>query len=215
VAMGRIWAKGGRSLGRNLGLLLGAALLAVPAVSHAQFSDGYRFLEAVKKADGDAATKLLNEPGTTIVNARDVTSGSTGLHIAVARRDLLWTRFLLQHGANPNIGDKRGLTPLVVAARLGFVDGVNALIEGGARVNDANDTGETPLISAVHQKDIAIIRALLKAGANPDRPDNSGRSARDYARLQGAGSSVLAEIEARAKSGAGGAQDGPVYGPRF
>ena len=208
MASGTMWTK--------LGLAIGVAMLTVPSVSHAQFSDGYKFLEAVKKADGDEATKFLNKPGTTIVNARDVTSGQTGLHIAVARRDMLWTRFLLQHGANPNLGDKQGVTPLVVAARLGFVEGIDALIEGGARVNDANDTGETPLISAVHQKDIGIMRALLKAGANPDRPDNSGRSAREYARLQGATSATLAEIEARAKPGASGdAGAGPVYGPRF
>jgi len=209
--MGKMWMK----LQRSLGLALGAAVLTVPAVSHAQFSDTYKFLEAVKKADGDAATKFLEKPGTTIVNARDVTTGETGLHIAVARRDLLWTRFLLQKGANPNIADKRGLTPLVVATRLGFVDGVNALIESGARVNDANDTGETPLISAVHQKDVGIVRALLSAGADPDRADNSGRSARDYAKLQGAGSAVLAEIQARAKPSAADAKAGPTYGPSF
>ena len=211
---GRTGTERKRRRGLGLALVLGAALLAAPGVSHAQFSDSYKFLEAVKKADGDTATKYLNEPGTTIVNTRDVTTGETGLHIAVARRDLLWTRFLLQRGANPNLADKRGATPLVIAARLGFVDGVTALIEGGARVNDANDTGETPLISAVHQKDIAIIRALLKAGADPDRPDNSGRSARDYAALQGPTSSVLAEIQSKAKPTAE-RQSGQVYGPSF
>lgn len=207
MASGTMWTK--------LGLAVGMVMLTVPSVSHAQFSDGYKFLEAVKKADGDAATKYLEKPGTTIVNARDVTTGQTGLQIATARRDLLWINFLLQKGANPNLGDKQGLTPLVIAARLGFVEGVEALIGGGARVNDANDTGETPLISAVHQKDIAVLRALLKAGANPDRPDNSGRSARDYAKLLGANSAVLAEIDARAKPAASGNAAGATYGPTF
>ncbi|TXG94234.1 MAG: ankyrin repeat domain-containing protein [Rhodocyclaceae bacterium] len=215
VATGKSWARRTLGLKRVFASALGAALLAAPAVSHAQFSDSYKFLEAVKKADGDTATKYLNEPGTTIVNTRDVTTGQTGLLIAVARRDLLWTQFMLQRGANPNIGDKHGVTPLVVAARLSFVDGVNALIDAGARVNDANDTGETPLISAVHQKDIGIMRALLKAGADADRPDNSGRSARDYARLQGENSATLTEIQARAKPAAPGAPAGSVYGPRF
>ncbi|OCC22448.1 hypothetical protein MB02_16850 [Croceicoccus estronivorus] len=199
----------------KLWLALCAGVLTVPSVAHAQFSDSYKFLEAVKKADGDTATKYLNEPGTTIVNTRDVTSGETGLHLTVARRDLTWTRFLLQHGANPNIGDKHGVTPLVLAARLGFVEGVDELIANGARVNDANDTGETPLISAVHRKDIPVMRALLKAGADADRPDNSGRSARDYAALQGAGSSTLAEIQARAKSQQESRDEGQVYGPSF
>lgn len=199
---------------KRLVLAMLVGLLALPQAAQAQFSDSYKFLEAVKKADGDTATKYLNEPGSTIVNTRDITTGETGLHLVVARRDLLWTRFLMQRGANPNLGDKHGVTPLVVATRIGFVEGVEALIAGGARVNDANDTGETPLISAVHSRDIAIMRVLLKAGANPDRPDNSGRSARDYAALQGANSNTLQEIEARAKS-ADEQADGPVYGPSF
>lgn len=206
VSIGKAW--------RNAALALLAGVLVVPSPALAQFSDSYKFLEAVKKADGDEATKYLNEPGTTIVNTRDITSGESGLHIVVARRDLLWTKFLLQRGANPNIGDKHGVTPLVIAARLGFVEGVEALVASGARVNDANDTGETPLISAVHLKNIPIIRVLLKAGANPDRPDNSGRSARDYAELQGANSATLAEIQARAKP-VEEQGDTQVYGPSF
>lgn len=199
---------------RKLALTLFAGMMILPAAAQAQFSDSYKFLDAVKKADGETATKYLNEPGTTIVNTRDVTSGESALHIVVARRDLTWTRFLLQHGANPNIGDKHGVTPLVIAVRLGFVEGANELIANGARVDDANDTGETPLILAVHRKDIPIMRALLKAGANPDRPDNSGRSARDYAELQGPTSNTLSEIQARAKSPEE-REDSRVYGPSF
>mgnify|MGYP006189244581 CR=1 FL=1 len=42
------------------------------------------------------------------------------------------------------------------------------------------------------------LRALLKAGADADRADNSGRTARDYAKLDSKGTSLLAEIEANA-----------------
>ena len=45
------------------------------------------------------------------------------------------------------------------------------------------------------QPQIALIRLLLKAGADPDRADNSGRTARDYAALDGRNSPLLAEIE--------------------
>jgi ankyrin repeat protein len=61
-------------------------------------------------------------------------------------------------GADPNIRDNKGETPLVVAANLGFVEGVDALIANGARVDEPNATGETPLISAVHRRDIAMVR---------------------------------------------------------
>lgn len=190
-------------------IMSGGLALAVPA--HAQFSEGYRFLEAVKKLDGSKVTDMLSDPSVSI-NTRDVTSGETALHAVVQKRNQVWVDFLLQKGANPNIADVKGITPLMLAANLGFLEGVQSLINGGARVDIANQTGETPLISAVHRRDVAMVRALLKAGANADRADNSGRSARDYASYDGRGSAVLTEIEAaaKAKSAAGAAK---TFGP--
>ena len=194
-----------------LAILLAAAV-SVPA--QAQFSDSYKFLEAVRKKEGDKVTEALNEPGTQIVNTKDYTTGQTGLHIVVARRDLVWVQFLIAKGANVNARDNRGVTPLVQASELGFLEGVDELIKSGARVDEANNTGETPLISAVHRKDLALVRLLIKAGANPDRPDNSGRSARDYAALDGKNSPVLGEIERAAKD-AKAAGPKKTYGPSF
>lgn len=194
-----------------LAILLAAAV-SVPA--QAQFSDSYKFLEAVRKKEGDKVTEALNEPGTQIVNTKDYTTGQTGLHIVVARRDLVWVQFLIAKGANVNARDNRGVTPLVQASELGFLEGVDELIKSGARVDEANNTGETPLISAVHRKDLALVRLLIKAGANPDRPDNSGRSAREYAALDGKNSPVLGEIERAAKD-AKAAGPKKTYGPSF
>lgn len=200
-----------RGLIRKAGAIaLGAALLAAVPAAAQMYSDGFKFLKAVKDKDGDAVTELLEAPGSTVINARDLATGETGLHIATARRDATWLTFLLQKGANPNIADKSGLTPLMLACQLGFIEGVEALAKRGARVDIANNAGETPLISAVHRRDIPMIRVLMKAGANPDRTDNSGRSARDYAQLAGNGSVLLAEIE---RNAAGGGGDKPVYGP--
>lgn len=194
-----------------LAILLAAAV-SVPA--QAQFSDSYKFLEAVRKKEGDKVTEALNEPGTQIVNTKDYTTGQTGLHIVVARRDLVWVQFLIAKGANVNARDNRGVTPLVLASEMGFLEGVDELIKSGARVDEANNTGETPLISAIHRKDLALVRLLIKAGANPDRPDNSGRSARDYAALDGKGSPLLGEIERAAKD-AKAAGPKKTYGPSF
>ncbi|OYW16690.1 MAG: hypothetical protein B7Z39_00215 [Novosphingobium sp. 12-64-8] len=192
--------------------MLGALALAVPA--QAQFSDGYKFLEAVRKKDGDKATDVLNEPGTQIVNTRDISTGQTALHIVTARRDVTWMQFLVAKGANVNARDFKGSTPLVLAVDLGFLEGVDFLISVGARVDEPNDTGETPLISAVHRKDLALVRALLKAKANPDRADNSGRSARDYALLDGKGGALAGEFDSAAKSSSTRPAT-KTYGPSF
>ncbi|MDE2620918.1 MAG: ankyrin repeat domain-containing protein, partial [Sphingomonadales bacterium] len=72
-----------------------AAALAVPGPAVAQMmSVGYKFLEAVKKKDGEAVEKALGE-STTIINTRDVTTGDSALHIVAQRRDYTWLNFLL------------------------------------------------------------------------------------------------------------------------
>jgi hypothetical protein len=196
-------------------MIASAIMLALAVPAGAQFqSEGYQFLEAVKEAEGDKATEMLSRPGTQIVNTRDITSGDTGLHIAVARTDLLWVRFLLQRGGDPNIRNKKGTTPLQMATALGFTDGVAALIKGGASIDIADQTGETPLITAVHARNVELTRLLLDKGADPDRNDNSGRSARDYMKLQ-AGNDILRQVFADADAKRAAAGTKKDYGPSF
>lgn len=204
----------GRILMRKIGIVaaLMGAVLAVPVAAQV-FSEGFEFLKAVKDRDGDAVTEALNEPGSTIVNTRDISSGETALHIVTQRRDLVWINFLTQRGANPNIRDKKGVAPLQLAVQLGFVEGVEALIKSSADVEVTDSSGETPLIAAVHRRDVGLIRLLLANRANPDRADNSGRTARDYARLMGARSAVMAEFD-RADAERKGNVSGPGYGPQ-
>ncbi|MFM5923467.1 MAG: ankyrin repeat domain-containing protein [Novosphingobium sp.] len=202
---------------RKLALVLAAplaALIALPGPAAAQFSDSYKFLEAVKKKEGQDVTDMLNKSGSNLINTRDVTSGESALHIVTQRRDLTWMQFLIAKGANVNIRDSRGVTPLVVACNLNFTEGVELLIERGARVDESNNAGETPLITAVHNRNVPLMRVLLKAGADPDRADNSGRSARDYARLDTNGT-LLGVIDNEAKPKAKPGQGPQAYGPKI
>ncbi|NTZ41520.1 ankyrin repeat domain-containing protein [Altererythrobacter sp. SALINAS58] len=188
-----------------------AAMLAVQPVQ-AQMSEGYEFLKAVKDRDGTVVMNALAEPGNTLVNTRDIATGQGVLHIVTARRDTQWIRFLAERGANPNLADKDGITPLVIASNIGFVEGAEALLDAGARVDVTNSAGETPLIAAVHRRDMAMLRLLLDKGADPDRADNSGRTARDYARLS-SGSIALAEIEKADAERASIGEPVQTYGP--
>ena len=192
-------------------IVLAALACAAPAL--AQFSPSYKFLESVRKSEGQEVTDAVSQPGSTIINTQDVSSGQTALYIVVARKDLTWVRFLLAKGADPNIPDNHGVTPLMLAADLGFDEGVAPLLDHGARLNDADATGETPLITAVHRHDIQLMRVLLKAGADPDRADSSGRSARDYAGFAGADNPMLAEIKADARGKGQGTAHHDSYGP--
>jgi hypothetical protein len=130
------------------GLLLPVTSGVVAPAAMAQFSDSYNFLKAVKDRKGEDAEKFLSEPGSVIINTRDITSGETALHIVIQRRDSTWLGYLLQKGANPNLADKKGTTPLMLATQLGYVEGIEALTRRKAQVDQSNRAGETALILA-------------------------------------------------------------------
>ena len=125
---------GGSSRKLVAGIFAAALVLGTPAAAQT-YSDGYLFLKAVQDQDIDKADELLDKPGSTLINSRDVTNGRTGLHIAAERRDAVWLAYLLNRGANPNIADRRGVTPLMRASQLGFFEGIQYLVAKGARVD--------------------------------------------------------------------------------
>ena len=205
------------AIGHRIKLVFAAALAAAliggaPATAQ-NCSDGYKFLQAVEKSDLDKVKELTNK-NSTIVDSRDLSDGHSALHILVKRRDGPWLRYMLTLGTNPNLADKQGVTPLMLASQLGFVEGIELLAQKGAKVDEPNDAGETPLMLAVHKRDVPMTRILLAAGADPDRSDNSGRSARDYAKLDGADSPILEAI-VRQDGKKKARKPAQTYGPTF
>jgi ankyrin repeat protein len=190
-------------LSLTAGLIVPAAFGVVAPAAYAQFSDSYNFLKAVKDRKGEEAEKFLSEPGSVIINTRDGSTGETALHIVIQRRDSTWLGYLLQKGANPNLADKKGTTPLMLATQLGYVDGIDWLVRKKAVVDQTNRSGETALILAVQLRNPEAVRALLKAGANPDKTDSrAGYSARDYAKQDERASAIAAIIESNGKADA-------------
>lgn len=177
-----------------IGVPAGVGIIASPVA--AQFSDSYNFLKAVRDRKGEDAEKFLSEPGSVIINTRDGSTGETALHIVIQRRDSTWLAYLLQKGANPNLSDKKGTTPLMLATQLGYVEGIDTLTRKKAQVDQTNRAGETALILAVQLRNAEAVRALLKAGANPDKKDSrAGYSARDYAKQDGRAGAIVSIIE--------------------
>lgn len=175
---------------------LSAALLLAPPAAHAQFSQSYNFLKAVRDRDGAKVTEIIDKPGALIINTKDQATGDTALHIVTRRRDSTWMNFLLAKNAQVDARNGEGLTALMIAAQLGFVDGARTLLSERANVNATNSRGESALILAVQNRDVAMVRTLLAAGADVARPDRvAGMSARDYAARDTRAGAILKLID--------------------
>jgi ankyrin repeat protein len=201
-------------IARTFGVAFATALLgiaATPAAAQLGQSESYKFLNAVKDAKGEDVQKMLNVPGTTIINTHDYNTGEGALHIVVKRGDSTYLRFLLQQGADPNIRDNKGVTPLLIAVGLSEPDLVQILLDAKANVNQGNASGETPLIRAVQIRDLGMVRTLLAADADPDQPDLlAGKSARDYAHEDARAPAIAKLIDEKPKK-----PRRAVSGPKF
>ncbi|MBB6426269.1 ankyrin repeat domain-containing protein [Sphingopyxis sp. JAI128] len=190
-----------------LAALAAAGMLHGPAA--AQFRGGYAFLQAVDNRDGTKATEALKDD-PSFVNTRHPDTGETALAIVTKRRDITWLRFLLSKDADPSIGDRQGMTPLMHAALLNFTDGAQEMIERKAPVDQTNRRGETALILAVQAKNAAMVRFLVRNRADPDKTDHvAGMSARDYAKRDDRTGQITAILDTK--------PDAPIrdFGPQI
>jgi len=177
------------------GLTLMVACLAAPVFAQLNASQGEEFLKAVKERDNATALQLAEEPGSRLVNYRGY-DGETALHVSTRNRDLPWVGYLLKKGADPDIGDRNGDTPLIIASSTGFEEAAEYLLRYKANADATNRRGETALIVAVQQRRPRLVELLLKAGADPDKADHAaGYSARDYAKRDSRNPQLLRLIE--------------------
>lgn len=173
------------------------ALSALGVPAQAQYSDGYKFLKAIRDGDGAEVENLLAGSSTVLVNSRDPAKGDTALHIVVSERNVSWLRYLMGRGARTDIQNRGGDTPLTIAAQLGWVEGADQMLASGAAVDLANKRGETPLVLAVQKRDLAMVRLLLASGADPKKTDRvAGYSALDYAKRDSRSATILKALEA-------------------
>lgn len=133
-----------------------------------------KFLKAAQAGDIPEMEKWLAKG--VHIDTRN-SSGETALRIAAVNNDLVTTRFLLDKGANPNITDTAGRSPLSRAAGEGF----NALLKlllaaPDIDVDAQKKDGDTALRLAVVNNQVESVRLLLEAGANPDIQNADGNT---------------------------------------
>ncbi|ESP03528.1 hypothetical protein LOTGIDRAFT_171317 [Lottia gigantea] len=104
-------------------------------------------------------------------------SKQTSIHHAVDRKDVKFLIPLVKGGANLNIQNSEGETPLLVSIRRGNIDSSVMLIENGADINLSNSDKTTPLMTAIHYDRIDVAILLIKKGCELDTQDNDKETA--------------------------------------
>lgn len=113
----------------------------------------------------------------TDVNVKDLL-GRTPLHIAVERGYGDIALFLVENGAEVNITDANGNTPLIfIIHKTGDVQITRRLLEKGAAVNAQNRTGETALMYAAWRGRADIVQLLLENQADATLKNRQGDTA--------------------------------------
>jgi ankyrin repeat protein len=144
-------------------------------------------MEGIKSGNKDVAGQLTNN-GNVLVDLRD-NDGKTALRLAAEKGSV---KDLIARGADPNVPDKDGTTPLMAAAAGSHGASVELMLQGKqrpAKLDQQDANGGTALMRAAANGDVRSVQALKDAGATLDLKDKNGRTARDLAKMQSINSS--------------------------
>lgn len=108
-------------------------------------------------------------------------SGKPVLHFAMQQGGIPAVELLLKFGANPNVTDRSGVTPLMIAASSGAQKYTAMLIEAKAELNLQDSKGATALMHAVLAASYEVVSLLLAAGADQKIRSDRGHAALDMA----------------------------------
>jgi len=101
----------------------------------------------------------------TDVNAPDA-DGSTALHWAAERDDVVMADALIAAGANVKARTRYSVTPLSLACMKGDAKLVDRLLKAGADPNETSEEGQTALMTASLTGKPDAVKLLIETGAN-------------------------------------------------
>lgn len=124
--------------------------------------------------------EYLDEPGHTLDDKR-ADDGDTLLLTAAWKNKTEECELLLEKGANIEIKNQAGFTPLFLAAKKGNICILNLLIKKGASVNVQTPSGKTALMEAAAKGYLNTVDLILNAGAQINMKDNQQDNALSWA----------------------------------
>jgi ankyrin repeat protein len=149
------------------------AFLREPAFIHAVDREGRTALFAATAA----GNLQILERVLALSPMLDLTDvhGATALFYSAAGGQAVLKR-LIQRGADVNVQDQSGRSPLIVAVLMNHLDAVGLLLAAGADINHRDRHGATALYYAAEAGLFKLAELLVKGGADPQLADDRGNT---------------------------------------
>jgi ankyrin repeat protein len=153
--------------------VLYADLLHADGVNHTDNNGWTPLMLAVEEGLLTTVQALLSTPGIDI-NAQKF-DGATALYVAIANGKEDVAKALIDKGADVNLADNTGWTPLMFAAEKGYLTITQALLSApGIDINAQKSNGATALYVAIANGQDDVVKALIDKGADVNIANNDG-----------------------------------------
>ncbi|NWX65204.1 ANKE1 protein, partial [Promerops cafer] len=138
----------------------------------------YKLLQCVHEKDKKQIENLIQKGFPDLINYTEPKEGYSALHLASMKNDIEMCRFLLEHGAQPNVHDKMGCTPAMKAAELGYEVILELLAKANADMNAVDNEGKGILFYCLSPtaRHSHCLQIALEYGADVNNCTTTGRS---------------------------------------
>ena len=128
------------------------------------------------------AIKILVEVGDCNVNIQN--DQATALSIACEHGFAEVNKYLISKGADVNLTNAGGKSPIFQAATRGQLECIQPLAGAGAKVNQQDGKGTSPLLLATQLGNKSVIQLLLSLGADANLADHLGATPSSWPRTR-------------------------------
>ena len=149
-----------------------------PSISYSEDSNGdpqHRFVTAFSNQRWRDVRELVTNNPNLKLDCTDEHGDGAVHYAAHCENDEL--RFLLEHGANPNLCSRWSWTAFNTAAAKGRLENMTCLLEHGVDIENRATHGRTPLHLAVHSGHKDAVKLLLDSKADINALEDDGSSA--------------------------------------
>jgi len=136
-----------------------------PKVLKCKSKKGFKLLKAAANGKDKKVVLMLTKKGIDI-DVRDTDRNETALHYAAASGFLSTVDYLLLKGAQVNVRNSKGHTPVHKSCYYDYPDIIRTLVSYGGDVNIRDNDGISPLYLALMRNHQSSFVALIECGAS-------------------------------------------------